>query len=78
MKNLFLLFLLSCFTVAFAQVSHVEFDENLERECYAEALKLECIDNKESVIDECLEKKKNLFSSKCRNFHDERKSRKTH
>ena len=78
MKNLFLLFLLSCFTVAFAQVSHVEFDEKLERECYAEALKLECIDDKEATVDECLEKKKNLFTSKCRNFHDERKSRKDH
>ena len=78
MKNLLLLFLLSYFTVAFAQDSHVEFDESLERECYAEALKLECIDNKETMVDECLEKKKNLFSSKCRNFHDERKSRKSH
>jgi hypothetical protein len=77
MKNLFLLFLFSCFTFAFAQDSHVEFDESLEKECYAEALELKCIDANETVVDDCLEKKKKSFSTKCRNFHEERKTRKS-
>jgi hypothetical protein len=78
MKNVILLFLVTCFTVAFAQESHLNFDEKIEKECYEEALKMKCVDAKENIAEKCLDKNNQRFSSKCRSLHSERKKSKAH
>ena len=78
MKNVILLFFVTCFTVAFAQDSHQDFDEKIEKECYEEALKMKCVDANQNLTEDCLDKKNQSFSSKCRSLHSEKKKRKTH
>ncbi len=77
MKNIFLLLVFTSFTFAFAQEEHLDFDENLERDCYEESRKLSCLDSEMNQMEDCLDKKHQSLSDKCQNFHNERKKRKS-
>jgi hypothetical protein len=71
--KLILAFTLLCSWTAFAQEKREEFDPRDENICFQEMRSLGC-GNSSEVSSDCVEKRRQKMSAKCRYFHDKRRN----